>query len=105
MNPHKDEPSSTRIEVPQQTGGHALKRFLEKFFEDPDLSKKFKKIFYPFIALLVILDVFLHDHVTFLWDRIPGFWSVYGFLATVVMIVVSKAIGHAWLMKSEDYYD
>ena len=106
MNPHKDEPVSTPIEESRQTGGLALKKFLEKFFEDPDLSRKFKRVFYPFIGFLVILDIFLHrDHVTFLWDRIPGFWSVYGFLATVVMIVVSKAIGHAWLMKSEDYYD
>ncbi|OGX04646.1 MAG: hypothetical protein A3G87_02870 [Omnitrophica bacterium RIFCSPLOWO2_12_FULL_50_11] len=83
-----------------------LKRFLERYFEDPDLQKKFKRIFYAVLALLVVVDFFVHrEHVTFLWDTIPGFMSLYGFVATVLMIVVSKAIGHAWLMKSEDYYD
>jgi hypothetical protein len=106
MNPQKNKTAS-RVEDSRQPAGSAkLKGFLERFFEDPDLKKKFTRVFYPFLGLLVILDLLVHkEHVTFLWDRIPGFWSVYGFIATVVMIVVSKAIGHAWLMKSEDYYD
>jgi len=108
MSQRVNKPNSALTEAPSQPvwGSLGLKRFFEKYFEDPDLQKKFKKIFYPFLGLLVVLDLLIHkEHATFLWDSIPGFWSIYGFIATVVMIIVSKAIGHAWLMKSEDYYD
>ncbi len=80
--------------------------FFRKYGEDDIFCKKAKKGFYVFLGLVVISDFFVHhDHVNFLWDKIPGWWSAYGFISTVVMIVLSKAIGHAWLMKSEDYYD
>jgi hypothetical protein len=38
-------------------------------------------------------------------ERIPGFWSVFGFIGCVVIILVSKWYGHAGIMKREDYYD
>ena len=39
------------------------------------------------------------------WNRIPGFWAVFGFVGCVAIIFVSKAIGKLWLQKGEDYYD
>lgn len=39
------------------------------------------------------------------WDRIPGFYAVYGFLGCILIIVVAKGLGKAWLQKREDYYD
>jgi len=83
-----------------------LGEFLRSYGEDPVFCRKERKGFYVFLGLVVVSDFFVHhDHVNFLWDKIPGWWSFYGFISTVVMIVLSKAIGHAWLMKSEDYYD
>lgn len=68
--------------------------------------KTLKKIFYATLGLLVGADLVIHrEHVTFWWDAIPGFSAFYGLLSTILIIVVSKAIGHAWLMKREDYYD
>lgn len=69
--------------------------------------KKFpKKASYLCLALVVIADFFVHrEHVIFIWDRIPGFSALYGLVSSIVIIVVSKAIGHAFLMKREDYYD
>ena len=61
-----------------------------------------------FAALVVVFgaDFFVHrHHATFIWDSIPGYGAVYGFVSCVVIIIVSKAIGHAALMKKEDYYD
>lgn len=45
-------------------------------------------------------------HVTYIWDKIPGWGAFYGFVSCVVIILVSKFIGHqGGIMKKEDYYD
>jgi len=41
----------------------------------------------------------------FFWDDIPGFSAVYGFVSCVLIVVISKALGHYWLERSEDYYN
>lgn len=83
-----------------------LKETLGKYIDNPEFKQKSKKGFYIFLGITVVADFIVpHEHKTFAWDSIPGFWSLYGALSTYLMIVVSKAIGHAWLMKSEDYYD
>lgn len=65
-----------------------------------------KKASYVVLALVFGADFLVHrHHATFIWDGIPGYGAVYGFVSCVVIIIVSKAIGHAWLMKKEDYYD
>ncbi len=38
-------------------------------------------------------------------EKIPGFWAVFGLVGCMVLIVASKAFGHAGIMKREDYYD
>lgn len=79
---------------------------LERYLEDPAQIKKLKRIFYAILGLLVAADVVMHrEHVTFLWDALPGFNAFYGLGSAVIIVVVSKFIGHAWLMKREDYYD
>lgn len=65
-----------------------------------------KGISYIALVLVVAADFVIHrHHVEHFWDRIPGFGAVYGLVSCVVIIIVSKYIGHAWLMKKEDYYD
>ncbi len=61
---------------------------------------------YGFLAALVVIDVFVPKEHAFLGiDGIPGFWSLYGLISCIVISLLSKWLGHAWLMKSEDYYD
>lgn len=59
------------------------------------------------LVLLVLWDVLLVDkgHAHTLMERIPGFWAVFGFLACVIIIIVSKWFGHLGIMTREDYYD
>ncbi len=38
-------------------------------------------------------------------EHFPGFWSVFGFVACALIVLVSKWLGHLFLMKREDYYD
>lgn len=69
-------------------------------------TKTVKKIAYGVLALLVIVDIIVPRHeIHFFGDKIPGFWSFFGFAACVLIILVSKWIGHQGLMKNEDYYD
>lgn len=65
------------------------------------------KILFGICLVAVVLSDFLipREHVTFFWDGVPGFSAIYGFMACVLIIVVSKFIGKRWLMKPEDYYD
>ncbi len=45
-----------------------------------------------------------HAH-TWAEGHVPGFWAVFGLVGCMVLIVLSKAFGHAGIMKREDYYD
>jgi hypothetical protein len=41
-----------------------------------------------------------------LWDRLPGWSAIYGFGSCVLLIFVSKFLGHrGGLMRRVDYYD
>lgn len=63
---------------------------------------------YAVLALLVLNDIFFvdksHAH-TWAEKHIWGFWSIFGFVACVLIIVVSKWYGHLGIMTREDYYD
>lgn len=64
---------------------------------------------YGVLALLVVIDAlpFLVDkeHAHTKVEHLPGFWSVFGFVACMLIIFLSKWYGHAGIMKREDYYD
>ncbi len=59
------------------------------------------------LAVLVLLDVVFVDkeHAHTVMERLSGFWAVFGFLGCAVLILASKAFGHAGIMQKEDYYD
>ena len=69
-------------------------------------SKAAKRIAYGALVILIIVDFFIPRHeIHFFGDKIPGFWSLFGFIACVLIIMVSKWIGHLGLMQDENYYD
>ena len=69
-------------------------------------TKIVKKIAYGMLVLLILADFIIPRHeIHFFGDKIPGFWSFFGFISCVLIIVVSKWIGHHWLVRDEDYYD
>ena len=53
----------------------------------------------------VLVQYFHLAHHYFWWEEIPVFSAIYGFVGCVVIIVASKALGHHWLQKEEDYYE
>jgi len=61
---------------------------------------------YAVLAALVIIDIFVDKHHAHTWpEHIPGFWSLFGFVACVAIIIISKWFGHQGIMTREDYYD
>lgn len=61
------------------------------------------------LALLLVVDaipgVVDKEHAHTGLERWPAFWAVFGFAGCVLIIIVSKAFGHAGIMTREDYYD
>ena len=69
-------------------------------------TKSVKKFAYGILVFLIAVDFIIPRHeIHFFGDKIPGFWSLFGFISCVLIIVVSKWIGHHWLVRDEDYYD
>ena len=69
------------------------------------VSATARRLFYAVLAVLVLMDLLVPKGELPWWEALTGFSAVYGFISCVLIIVVSKLIGHAGLMKSEDYYD
>ena len=69
---------------------------------------------YVGLALLVGWDLmFVDKHHAHTWveQHIPAWWSIFGFVACALIIILSKLFGHFnWfgkftIMTREDYYD
>lgn len=62
---------------------------------------------YIALAAVVAWDIGFVDkeHAHTAVEKIPGFWAIFGFVACVLIIVVSKWFGHRGIMTREDYYD
>lgn len=77
------------------------------FFGDETYAKQRRRLLYLVLVLIVVADfLVVREHAEYLWDRLPGWSAVYGFSSCVLLIFVSKFLGHrGGLMRREDYYD
>jgi hypothetical protein len=62
-------------------------------------------IFFTLTGAVLAIDLFYHKHTIFAWEEYFGFYAVYGFVACVVLVIVSKFILRPLVMRKEDYYD
>lgn len=74
-------------------------------FDHPKNVKRLLVGFFSCVALLLAVDLFFHKHAIFPWEAAFGFYSVYGFVACVVLVLVAKYILRPLVMRKEDYYD
>jgi hypothetical protein len=72
-----------------------------------DRLKGVIRLCYVGLGLLVAWDLIFVDkhHAHTAPEHWPFFWSVFGFLACALIIIVSKWFGHLGIMTREDYYD
>ena len=76
------------------------------WFDKSDNLKKLRMWSYVLLAASVVAEFFVRGHgAEHRWDKIPGFYAIFGFVTCVLMIFLSKFLGQFWLKKSEDYYD
>jgi hypothetical protein len=61
------------------------------------------------LGLLALLDaipgIVDKSHAHTAAEHLPAFWSAFGFLGCALIVLFSKAFGHAGIVTREDYYD
>lgn len=61
------------------------------------------------LVLLVLLDaipaIVEKEHAHTAAEHIPGFWAAFGLLGCLVLVLISKTLGHLGVSTREDYYD
>jgi len=80
-----------------------MARFLEYLHAR---SVAIKWLFFALLVIIPLCDLLVERHVVhFIGDRISCFWSLFGLIVCLGMIVLWKWLAHAWLERDEDYYD
>ncbi len=75
-----------------------------KLFDNPQNVQRLLYGFYACLVLLLILDLFLHRHTYFSFEKAFGFFAVFGFISCILLLLVVKAM-RFFLKRNEDYYD
>jgi hypothetical protein len=73
-------------------------------FDDPKNVKRLLNGLYIACALSVVAEFFIHRHVEHSWERLFGFYAIYGFVAIVILVLVAKELRRL-VRRKEDYYD
>ena len=65
-----------------------------------------KLIYAVGLSLVLALGIMAHPaKVDYVWEKLPIFEAGFGFFGCLVILFGSKALGHLFLQKKEDYYD
>lgn len=74
-------------------------------FDNPKNVKRLLMIFYALLGVLLAIEFFIHKHTYFKWEEWHGFYAVYGFVACVCLVLVSKYVLRPLVKRRESYYD
>ena len=74
-------------------------------FDKPQNVKRVLYALYTCVVLLLAVDLFYHKHGIFTWESSFGFYSVYGFVACVILVIIAKYVLRPLVMRKEDYYN
>lgn len=76
-----------------------------KFFEKPNSLKITLIVLFIFLAIVTVLDLVIPKEAEYGFEKFPSFFSVYGFVACVVLVLAAKYILRPIVKRKEDYYD
>lgn len=76
-----------------------------RMFDKPQNVKRLLIIFFIASAAVLLIDLVYHRHSIFAWEDYFGFYAVFGFVACVVLVIVSKYILRPLTMRKEEFYD
>ena len=61
------------------------------------------------LVVLVLLDavpaIVSKEHAHTAAEHIPAFWAAFGLLGCLLLVIISKTLGHLGISTREDYYD
>jgi hypothetical protein len=77
------------------------KRYL---FDNPRNVRLLLVALYVACIVVFVADAFVDRHVDHPWERLFGFYGVFGFIAFVALVLSAKELRKV-LMRKEDYYD
>lgn len=80
---------------------------LVNFFGDARYKKHRWRVLVVILGLVTLADFLVaRTHTDYVWQAIPGWSALFGFVSCVAIIFISKVIGHnGGIMRDEDYYD
>ncbi|WP_457567657.1 hypothetical protein [Desulfurobacterium sp.] len=71
-----------------------------------DNSHKLKLLWWAFLALTVVLNLFIKPHHPhFEWEKIPGAWGIFGFVGSIALILFMKKVVYPLISRPEGYYE
>lgn len=73
-------------------------------FDRPRNVLRLLRILYAVCALLLILDFVVSRHAVHGWDRFPGFYPLFGFVACVSLVLIATQLRRV-LKRKQDYYE
>lgn len=76
----------------------------EYFFDKPQNVKYILYALYIICGLLFALDFIVHRHIYHSWEKLWGFYPLYGFIGCVLLVVIAKWM-RTFLMRNENYYE
>ncbi|MGH8611784.1 MAG: hypothetical protein ACREYF_07010 [Gammaproteobacteria bacterium] len=74
------------------------------WFDKPSNVRRLLRVFYLVCAALLGVDWLYHRHAVHPWEGMPGFFSFFGFMACVVLVLLAKEL-RKLLMREEDFYE
>jgi len=76
-----------------------------RWIENPGMLTRMWKIFVGIVVFLVAIDFFIpHEHTYLIFETIPGFNAVYGFVACTALVVFAKVL-RKLCKRDMKYYD
>lgn len=63
------------------------------------------KVFFSICAILFALDFIIPKENHMPWEEWPGFYAIYGLVACVILVLVSKYVLRPLVERDENYYD
>jgi len=73
-------------------------------FDNPRNVKIVLYSLYIFCGILLLLDFIVHRHISHTWEHLLGFYSIYGFIGCVSIVLGSKVL-RTFIRRDEDYYE
>jgi len=73
-------------------------------FDNPRNVKRAIYSLFAVCGISFVAEFFVHRHVDHPWEVLFNFYSFYGFVACVVLVLLAKEMRKI-LMRREDYYD